>query len=104
MALRPPDMSLYMGMLGHAAFVKTDGTVFAHIHPNGSVSMAALMLAQGMPADMQMDSPQGVLPNTVGFPFGFPSPGKYRIFVQMKHSETVETGIFDVVCLPAEKG
>jgi hypothetical protein len=35
------DMTLYMGMLGHAAFVKTDGTVFAHIHPNGSMAMAA---------------------------------------------------------------
>ncbi len=42
----PGDMALYMGMPGHAAFVKTDGTVFAHIHPSGSVSMAALMLAQ----------------------------------------------------------
>lgn len=31
------DMELYMGMLGHAAFVKTDGTVFAHIHPTGTV-------------------------------------------------------------------
>jgi hypothetical protein len=100
----PADMSLYMGMLGHAAFVKTDDTVFAHIHPNGSISMAALMLAEGMPADMKMDGTQGVLPNAVGFPFGFPSPGKYRIFVQMKHAETVETGIFDVDCLPAEKG
>lgn len=27
----PADMALYMGMLGHAAFIKTDGTVFAHI-------------------------------------------------------------------------
>ena len=40
-----PDMELYMGMLGHAAFVKNDGTVFAHVHPSGSVPMAALALA-----------------------------------------------------------
>ena len=39
------DMQLYMGMTGHAAFVKTDGTVFAHTHPEGSAAMAALMLA-----------------------------------------------------------
>ena len=38
---------------------------------------------------------EGALPNTVGFPYGFPSPGKYRIFVQMKHGGTVETGVFD---------
>ena len=29
----------------------------------------------------------------LGFPYGFPSAGKYRIFVQMKHGETVETGV-----------
>jgi hypothetical protein len=42
-----------------------------------------------------MDMTGGSLPNTVGFPYGFPSPGKYRIFVQMKHGETIETGVFD---------
>src|SRR5262249_30095143 len=40
------DMELYMGMQGHAAFIKTDGAVFAHIHPSGTVPMAALALAQ----------------------------------------------------------
>jgi hypothetical protein len=104
----PSDMKLYMGMLGHAAFVKADGSVFAHIHPTGTVAMAAFMMAnpqtgaqgtggsgmtmQNMPG---MDSNSGALPNTVGFPYGFPSPGQYRIFVQMKHGDTVETGIFD---------
>jgi len=38
---------------------------------------------------------QAALPNSVGFPYGFPTPGRYRIFVQMKHGETIETGIFD---------
>ncbi len=99
----PRDMALYMGMLGHAAFVKTDGTVFAHIHPTGSVSMAALMLAQrgsgnngaGMPAMHGMVHDPAALPNEVTFPYGFPTPGRYRIFVQMKHGATIETGIFD---------
>jgi hypothetical protein len=105
----PADMALYMGMLGHAAFVKTDGTVFAHIHPNGSVSMAALMLVSGeAPMDhsgMQMDGMQmgekppalPVLPDTVSFPYGFPVPGRYRIFVQMKHGASIETGVFDAL-------
>ena len=96
----PSDMALYMGMLGHAAFVKTDGTVFAHVHPNGSVAMAALMLADGMPADMEhssMPTSAANLPNTVRFPWGFPTQGQYRIFVQMKHSQTIETGVFDAV-------
>ena len=98
----PSDMALYMGMLGHAAFVKTDGTVFAHIHPNGSISMAALVLASGdTPRDqmpgMQMGETSSRLPNTVSFPYGFPSPGRYRIFVQMKHGQTIETGVFDAL-------
>ena len=42
--------------------------------------------------NMKMDS---AIPNTVGFPYGLPSEGTYRIFVQMKHGNTVETGIFD---------
>jgi hypothetical protein len=36
------------------------------------------------------------LPNEVTFPYGFPASGRYRIFVQMKHDETVETGAFDL--------
>ena len=113
---RPPsDMALYMGMLGHAAFVKDDGTVFAHIHPNGTMAMAAFMMANpqasmpGMDSNstMKMDNMPGMqmtsstLPNTVNFPYGFPSAGQYRIFVQMKHGSTVETGAFDAQVQPA---
>jgi hypothetical protein len=106
----PNDMALYMGMLGHAAFVKTDSTVFAHIHPAGTVSMAAFMMANpqtsstGAPLEMPsmpgMDMSGNALPNTVSFPYGFPSPGLYRIFIQMKHGSTVETGIFDAEVSP----
>jgi hypothetical protein len=106
----PKDMSLYMGMQGHAAFVKTDGSVFAHLHPSGSASMAAMMIAaneinpdqQPGKSDQSMAGMSGMqmsdsVSNTVGFPYGFPSPGTYRLFVQMKHSGTVETGIFDAL-------
>ena len=50
------DMQPYLGMAGHAAFVKTDGTVFAHTHPEGSAAMPAVMLANGMEAGMSMPS------------------------------------------------
>jgi hypothetical protein len=46
-----------------------------------------------------MEEKSSALPATVSFPYGFPSPGRYRIFVQMKHGETVETGVFDAVVL-----
>lgn len=97
----PKDMALYMGMTGHAAFVKTDGTVFAHIHPSGTVSMAALMMAQAenqSTASSMNDMPgmdMSSTPNTVSFPYGFPTPGNYRIFVQMKHANVIETATFD---------
>jgi hypothetical protein len=109
---RPPaDMAFYMGMLGHAAFVKSDGTVFAHIHPTGTMAMAAFMMANpqapmnpGAPMDMPgMAMNNGALPNTVSFPYGFPTAGRYRIFVQMKHGSTVETGVFDAQVPPAGK-
>ena len=40
------DLEPYTGMAGHGAFVRSDCSVFAHVHPAGSVSMAALQMAQ----------------------------------------------------------
>jgi hypothetical protein len=101
----PADMALYMGMVGHAAFVDTDGSVFAHVHPSGTPSMAAMDLAaqqngsgaMQMPGMEAMPGMASTIPNTVEFPYGFPKPGEYRIFVQMKHGKDVETGFFDAL-------
>jgi hypothetical protein len=91
------DMQPYLGMAGHAAFVKTDGTVFAHTHPDGSAPMADVMLADeslnNAPAMATMQT--AIVGPSVDFPYGFPTPGRYRIFIQMKHANTVETGVFD---------
>ncbi len=93
------DMQPYLGMAGHAAFVKTDGSVFAHTHPDGSAAMPAMMMANAglndMTADGMPDMNGGAnsagkpepLDPIVEFPYGFPSPGRYRIFIQMKHCE-----------------
>jgi hypothetical protein len=83
-------MELYMGMQAHAAVFKDDGSVFAHIHPDGTIPMAAY---SGNMSGMEM--PAGAA-SEVAFPFGFPSAGKYRVFVQMKHGGVVETGAFDL--------
>ena len=40
------DMEPYMGMAGHAEFVRSDLAVFAHIHPAGTAPMAAFALLQ----------------------------------------------------------
>lgn len=118
------DLEPYMGMAGHAEFVRDDFSVFAHVHPAGSVSMASLELAQNglsprlagpdsMPSmDMSsMSKPTNssssstsfksstsstsALAADVSFPYGFPQPGAYRIFVQVKRAGQVETGVFD---------
>jgi hypothetical protein len=89
------DLEPYMGMAGHAEFVRSDFSVFAHIHPAGSVPMASLMIAQrdiGLPMD---HSSMHALPAEVSFPYGFPQPGGYRLFVQIKRHGQVQTGVFD---------
>ncbi len=87
------DLELYMGMPGHAAFVKADRTVFAHVHPSGSVPMAALELAN--PTQDPHAGHTMALPATVSFPYGIPQAGEYRVIVQIKRGGKVETGLFD---------
>lgn len=87
------DLEPYMGMGGHAEFVKTDGSVFAHVHPSGSVSMASEAVAS---PEAMMGMHQANIGASVSFPYGVPTPGKYRIFVQMKRGGKVETGAFDL--------
>jgi hypothetical protein len=91
-------------MAGHAEFVSSDMTVFAHVHPAGSVSMAALELTRGstgitaMSPDAAMPGmamASGALPPEVRFPYGFPKPGDYRIFVEVRTANGVQTAAFD---------
>jgi hypothetical protein len=89
-------MELYMGMLGHAAFVSHDGSVFAHVHPFGSVAMPTLELAQSANPHAGHSLADTGLPSSVSFPYGFPKPGTYRIIVQMKRAGQVVMGMFDV--------
>ena len=61
---------------------------------NGQSDMA--MQATDSMANMPgMNMQEAHIAPTVEFPYGFPKRGRYRIFVQMKHGSTVETGVFD---------
>lgn len=99
------DLEPYMGMAGHAEFVRSDLSVFAHVHPAGSVPMASLEMAQAgligdtssMQGGMTMAPASGTLPAEISFPYGFPKAGSYRIFVQVKRAGKVETGVFDAL-------
>jgi hypothetical protein len=74
--------------------------------------MAALQMAQAslQPASPRANEPQlanhgdshpamdmtmNVSSSEVSFPYGFPKAGLYRIFVQIKRSGRVQTGVFD---------
>jgi hypothetical protein len=90
------DLELYMGMPAHAVFVRKDRQVFAHVHPSGSAPMAAMSIANGhtMTHDAGMQAATSV-PSTVTFPYGVPSPGEYRVFVQFKRHGRIQTAAFD---------
>ena len=102
------DVEPYMGMAGHAEIIRSDRSVFAHVHPDGSVAMAALELTQKNPYTpaigngsammaMQMPLPMVKMSPEVSFPYGFPNAGEYRIFVQIKRAGHIETGVFDTL-------
>jgi hypothetical protein len=90
----PAELEPYMGMLGHAAVANTDGSVFAHLHPSGSISMAALQKFEGLanPHTAHLATSG----NEVSIPYAFPKPGRYRLWIQMKRAGQVVTGAFDV--------
>jgi len=103
------DVEPYMGMAGHSEIIRSDRTVFAHVHPDGSVAMAALELTQKNPATpasgngsamMAMQMPTDKMSPEVSFPYGFPKAGEYRIFVQIKRAGHIETGVFDTLVTP----
>jgi hypothetical protein len=86
-----------MDMPGHAIIVRRDLSVFAHVHPSGTAPMASIALAQHAPNMVaQHTDNMAALPATVTFPYGFPRAGEYRLFVQVKRSAGVQTGVFDV--------
>jgi len=86
----------YMGMAGHAMIVARDFSVFAHVHPTGSVPMAALALVDGAAAVDHSKHHGMMFGPRVRFPYVFPKPGDYRVFVQVKESGRVETAAYDV--------
>ncbi len=109
----PATLEPYLGMAGHAMITREDGAVFAHLHPAGTISMAAqatFLLRQ--PGDTvrgalgrrlaEMASPgtamadaQTAASDTLSFPYAFPKPGRYRIWIQVKRAGRILTGAFD---------
>jgi hypothetical protein len=89
----------YMGMLAHVAIAHEDGSVFAHLHPAGSISMAALQKFVDKSAGnvTAADHSAHVMPapSDLSIPYAFPKAGRYHIWVQMKQGGRVMTAAFD---------
>jgi hypothetical protein len=83
----------YMGMFGHAVVRHKTGSVFAHVHPVGTFSMASHKFFLGETNTVHKHPTNTV--TAVSFPYEFPRPGEYRIWVQLKSNGRVYTGAFD---------
>jgi hypothetical protein len=137
---KPAHLQPYLGMMGHAVVMKDDGSVYIHLHPVGSYSMASQQSIQNRfdkvtgpinwdkltKASLFMDSINqvvarldsltedernkllmGSMPHatdsahaehsTVRVPYSFPSPGNYRIWIQMKRNGKILNSAFDTV-------
>jgi hypothetical protein len=122
---QPALIEPYLGMRGHAVVRRQDGAVFAHVHPVGTFSMAAqeFFVNRNPPNRSALNVPPRSLPveqlslgpelhgnhaNRVGtageisFPYAFPEPGSYRIWVQTKCEGRILTGVFDTTVAPAK--
>jgi hypothetical protein len=98
----PVELEPYLGMAGHAVITRDDGSVFVHVHPSGTVSMAAQeafmkkVNAAGVTDQMQSmhAGHEMKMAPTVVFPYSFPKAGSYRVWVQVKRNGKILTGGF----------
>ncbi len=85
-----------MGMLSHSAITRADGEVFVHLHPTGSISMGALRLEADRRNQTAGHAGHAGPLGRVAFPYAFPRPGDYRLWVQVKLAGRVYTADFPV--------
>ena len=92
----PVPVQLYMGMAGHAAVRHADGSVFAHLHPSGSFSMASQEVFRQRAGQSTVGlAASPATTNRVSFPYQFPKAGTYRIWIQVRVGGRVLTGVFN---------
>ena len=96
---QPAQTELYMGMPAHAEVLRQDGTVFTHLHPLGTISMAAQQVFAKRDASGALLSSYDVLcgkpSSEVQFPYAFPKAGRYRVWVQARSAGEIVTTPFD---------
>lgn len=120
----PLQPESYLGMAGHAVVLKKDRSVFIHLHPMGTVSMASqTALASKVAGNVTLCNPlSDSLAQTgdslglvdqdrvslmkqkkesklgqITFPYSFPQPGEYWVWVQVKKNGQIVTQRFEVL-------
>lgn len=110
---RPVSLEPYIGMAGHAVVARDDGSVFVHLHPSGTISMASQMaitmrnpgdsvagrLGQRIAAAPTHSAPIAA-DGVVSFPYAFPRAGSYHMWIQVKHGGRIITGAFQLGVRP----
>ena len=106
---KPAKLEPYLGMAAHGVVARLDGQVYVHLHPMGTITMAAqeafavrdrgdtttagrLILPDHAVHTAKNDS----TPSIVDFPYAFPRSGSYRLFVQVKRNGRILTGAFAI--------
>jgi hypothetical protein len=97
----PATLEPYMTMQAHAVVHSRDASVFTHLHPFGTVSMTSQQLFaqrerdRGKPFEVVCGLPARA--DVIVFPYEFPKPGAYRVWVQVKINGQIVTACFDHV-------
>ena len=90
-----------MGMWAHLIICSEDRQVFTHLHPGGTISMAAQELFAMRERERRKDPRArdvicGRPERELVFPYAFPRPGKYRMWLQTRSLGKVVTAAFEV--------
>ncbi len=86
----------YMGMAAHAVVQREDGSVFVHLHPMGTISLAAQQALSTTRDGAQARHAPLHVQSRITFPYAFPKPGRYRIWIQVQQNGRVLTGAHDI--------
>lgn len=118
----PTALEPYLGMPGHAMIARDSGDVFVHLHGMGTYAAASLEVIEavergdtvaplrpgvprprltGMPTPRMVEHEEHS-PGILEFPFAFPQPGHYRIWVQFRTVGAVQTAPFAVKVMAKE--
>jgi hypothetical protein len=109
----PALLEPYLRMLGHAVVMRSEGSVFAHVHPAGTLSMTAARRfavrsggeTLGRETDANCGDLEAVPPEVaaalgrtgeVQFPYVFPQPGQYVVWIQVRVDGKTRTAGFQV--------